>query len=76
MKSTENMQEEVKLAIKKDINGDNAGDAGLEFLNKKDGFRSFGDGLLAVISGKYSEVNIDNVIANIKEYAIIHTAQN
>ena len=69
MKYTENMQNEVKLALDKDLDGDNVGDAGLEFLNRKDGFRSFGDGLLAVISGKYSDMNIDNVIANIKKYA-------
>ena len=69
MKYTENMQNEVKLALDKDLDGDNVGDAGLEFLNRKDGFRSFGDGLLAVISGKYSDMNIDNVVANIKKYA-------
>ena len=69
MKYTENIQNEVMLALDKDLDGDNVGDAGLEFLNRKDGFRSFGDGLLAVISGKYSDVNKDNVIANIKEYA-------
>ena len=69
MKYTENMQNEVILALDKDLDGDNVGDAGLEFLNRKDGFRSFGDGLLAVISGKYPDVNINNVIANIKDYA-------
>ena len=46
MKYTENMQNELKLALDKDLDGDNVGDAGLEFLNRKDGFRSFGDGLL------------------------------
>lgn len=69
MKYTENMQNEVILALDKDLDGDNVGDAGLEFLNRKDGFRSFGDGLLAVISGKYPDVNINNVIAKIKDYA-------
>lgn len=69
MKYTENMQNEVKLAFKKDFDGDNMGDAGLEFLNRADSLRSFGEGLLAVISSKYSEVNINNVIAKIKDYA-------
>lgn len=69
MKYTENMQNEVFLALDKDLDGDNVGDAGLEFLNRKDGFRSFGDGLLAIISSKYSDVNINNVIAKIKDYA-------
>lgn len=69
MKYTENMQNEVELALEKDFYGESTGYAGLEFLNRKDGFRSFGDGLLAVISEKYSDVNIDNVIAKIKENA-------
>lgn len=69
MKYTENMQNEIMIALEKDLDGDNMGDAGLGFLNSKDGLRSFGDGLLAVISRKYSDVNTDNVIAKIKEYA-------
>ncbi len=69
MKYTENMQNEIMIALEKDLDGDNMGDAGLEFLNSKDGLRSFGDGLLAVISSKYSDVNINNVIAKIKDYA-------
>lgn len=69
MKYTENMQNELKLALDKDLAGDNVGDAGLEFLNSNNGLRSFGDGLLAVISSKYSDVNINNVIAKIKDYA-------
>ena len=69
MKYTENMQNELKLALDKDLAGDNVGDAGLEFLNSNNGLRSFGDGLLAIISSKYSDVNINNVIARIKDYA-------
>ena len=69
MKYTESMQNEIMIALEKDLDGDNMGDAGLEFLNSKDGLRSFGDGLLTVISSKYSDVNINNVIAKIKDYA-------
>lgn len=69
MKYTENMRNEIMIALEKDLDGDNMGDAGLEFLNSKDGLRSFGDGLLAIISSKYSDVNINNVIARIKDYA-------
>ena len=39
MKYTENMQNEIMIALEKDLDGDNMGDAGLEFLNSKDGLQ-------------------------------------
>ncbi len=69
MKYTKRMEDEIWSIGSEDKNDANGPEAALDFLNGENGFRSFGAGLLTVASKKYHEINDENVVAKIKEYA-------